>query len=65
MSDEVINNIFNFFFTTKPPGEGTGLGMPIVKRIIDNHNGNIRIESRVEHGSTFIISLPIVSDKIE
>lgn len=58
MSDDVINNIFNFFFTTKPPGEGTGLGMPIVKRIIDNHNGNIRIKSKLGHGSTFIISIP-------
>ncbi|NOY64920.1 MAG: HAMP domain-containing protein [Nitrospirae bacterium] len=60
MPEDVIKNIFNFFFTTKPPGEGTGLGMPIVKRIIDNHNGAIRVESKAGQGSTFIISLPVI-----
>ena len=65
MTEDVVRNIFNFFFTTKPPGEGTGLGMSIVKRIIDSHNGEIKVESRVGQGTTFFISLPLAANNRE
>lgn len=49
--------IFTPFFTTKK--EGTGLGLPIVAKIINEHNGRIEVESEAGKGSTFIVLLPV------
>jgi len=56
MEKEVMDKIFNPFFTTK--SDGTGLGMAIVKKIIESHNGDITINSKHKKGSTFKISIP-------
>lgn len=55
---EIQTRIFEPFFTTKPAGEGTGLGLSVSYGIIKEHKGEIRIESEVGRGSTFIITLP-------
>ncbi len=55
---EVVDKIFDPFFSTKKRGEGTGLGLHIVKRIIDNHNGEIVCKSS-DVSTQFIIKLPI------
>jgi signal transduction histidine kinase len=55
---DVQAKIFDPFFTTKPMGEGTGLGLSIVRRILDRHQGNIRVTS--QPGETiFTITLPM------
>jgi len=54
----LLNKIYNPFFTTKE--SGSGLGLMIVKKIIDEHQGNISVQSREGKGSTFTISLPQV-----
>ena len=59
ISDELKNLIFDPFFTTKAIGEGTGIGLDIVKRIVDNHNGNIYFESEMNKGTTFYVELPL------
>ncbi|HEX4628767.1 MAG TPA: ATP-binding protein, partial [Gemmatimonadales bacterium] len=51
--------IFAPFFTTKGSGRGTGLGLSIVKNIIDNHHGDIRVESDPPGGTRFILVLPL------
>jgi len=53
------DRIFDAFFTTKPAGEGSGLGLHIVKQIIEKHNGKIWFESEIDRGTTFIVELPI------
>lgn len=57
---EIMPKLFQPFFTTKPPGEGSGLGLNIVKKIIDKHQGEISVES-IPGKTNFTVSLPIVS----
>jgi PAS domain S-box-containing protein len=54
---EVLDRLFEPFFTTKP--RGTGLGLPITKRLIEQHGGSISVRSAPETGTTFEISLPV------
>src|SRR5947207_494387 len=56
---ENLKKVFDPFFTTKPIGEGTGLGLSITHGIIVQHQGTIGIESAVDKGTTFVITLPI------
>jgi len=56
--EDVLTRIFDPFFTTKPVGEGTGLGLAISHQIIQQHGGEIQVESRVGEGTSFHIKLP-------
>lgn len=62
IEEKNINKIFNPFFTTKD--EGTGLGLPIVNRIIDGHNGTINITSKVGEGTMFEILIPLYKGEL-
>ena len=60
MNDEVKQRIYENFFTTKPVGQGTGLGMGIVKDIIENkHGGTVSFETTEGEGTTFTFTIPI------
>jgi signal transduction histidine kinase len=54
---EILQKIFEPFFTTKAPGEGSGLGLDIVKKIIEKHQGEIKVES-IPGQTTFTVFLP-------
>lgn len=58
MERAVKDRIFEPYFTTKDVGEGTGLGLSLVREIIEQHRGSIAVESRPGAGSCFIIELP-------
>ena len=59
MPEEIRSKVFEPFFTTKDFGKGTGLGLTVVKGIIEEHGGTIVVESVVDKGTTFWIRLPI------
>ncbi len=54
----IVDKIFQPFFTTKPTGQGTGLGLSLSYDIVKAHGGEIKVESKAGEGSTFIIQLP-------
>ncbi|MDD3150103.1 MAG: ATP-binding protein [Candidatus Gastranaerophilales bacterium] len=58
MDDTAKKKVFEPFYTTKPIGEGTGLGMSISYKIIKNHNGIIEVESEKGQGTKFTIKMP-------
>ncbi|WP_303924201.1 ATP-binding protein [Draconibacterium sediminis] len=57
--EEIHEKIFEPFFTTKKAGEGTGIGLELVLKIIEKHQGNLEFESKVGEGTTFTITLPV------
>lgn len=57
--EDVQSKIFDPFFTTKGIGEGTGLGLEVVRRIVEHHKGNIEVES-VPGKTTFTVCFPVV-----
>ncbi len=56
---KVLDKIFQPFFTTKPTGQGTGLGLSLSYDIVKAHGGELKVETKEEEGTTFIISLPV------
>jgi signal transduction histidine kinase len=56
---EAIDRIFDRYFTTKKPGEGTGLGLFVTKSLIENMGGEIKVTSRNGGGTTFTVTLPV------
>ena len=61
--DSIKEKIFQPFFTTKPTGSGTGLGLSLSYDIVKAHGGELKVESKEGEGSIFIISLPMIIKK--
>ena len=61
IAEEQLDKIFDPFFSTKEPGEGTGLGLSVSYTIIKEHDGRLYVESQPGKGATFVVELPIVT----
>jgi two-component system NtrC family sensor kinase len=58
IAPENMDKIFNPFFTTKPTGQGTGLGLSLCHNLVQGMGGDIVVESEPGHGATFTVRLP-------
>ena len=63
IAPESLPNIFDPFFTTKEVGQGTGLGLPISSRIVEEHDGWIEAANAAGGGAVFTVYLPQISMK--
>lgn len=63
IKEENLDKIFNPFYTTKM--DGTGLGLGVCKAIMYRHQGSIKVKSKVDEGTTFLIAFPFVCEKVE
>ena len=61
ISEDIIPFVFEPFFSTKPTGKGTGLGLSMAKSIVNEHGGNINIESQQGTGTVVSISFPVIN----
>lgn len=63
MDEDTLQRIFEPFFSTKPAGKGTGLGLAVVHGIMTSHDGAILAESKLGEGSTFVLYIPAAKPK--
>lgn len=61
MSEEVKSKLFSSFFSTKGP-QGTGLGLLVTSKLIEEHKGTIEVDSQLDQGTTFSIRLPMITE---
>ena len=54
-----VDKIFQPFYTTKPPGQGTGLGLSLSYDVIKAHDGTIKVETKENEGTVMIVELPV------
>ena len=62
---EIINQIFDPYFTTKEFGKGSGMGLTVVQGIVKNHDGAITVDSQVGKGTAFTILFPVIDEAPE
>ena len=59
IAPDVLPHIFDNYYTTKAATEGTGLGLPIARSIVQEHGGEIKVSTELGKGSVFTVFLPV------
>ena len=62
MDKETVSQLFTPFFTTKPVGVGTGLGLSVSYAILEAHDAQVTVDSEIGVGTTFNLSFPVIAD---
>jgi signal transduction histidine kinase len=62
---DIIERVFDPYFTTKAFGEGAGMGLTVVHGIVKNHSGTITVDSRPGEGAAFTLLFPLIDRKSE
>jgi len=65
ITPEILDRIFDPYFTTKEIDKGTGMGLAVVHGIIKNHNGAVHVDSEPGEGTSFSMAFPVVHERIE
>lgn len=65
MDETTMKRAFDPFFTTRKPGEGTGLGLSVVHGIVQSHRGTVEIRSQLNRGTTVSVYLPATDEQVE
>jgi CheY-like chemotaxis protein/anti-sigma regulatory factor (Ser/Thr protein kinase) len=63
IDEAVMKKIFDPYFTTKGPGEGTGMGLAVAHGIVKDHGGDIKVYSKLGEGTTFSVYLPLIKSR--
>jgi len=64
MPPEVLDHAFDAFFTTRPSGQGSGLGLTVARKILRDHGGDVLIASRVGRGTTCTLHVPVMAEAV-
>lgn len=64
IDDALLPRVFTPFFTTKEPGQGTGLGLSVSYRIVEGHGGSLTAERAAGGGATFVVQLPVATSRV-
>jgi CheY-like chemotaxis protein len=62
---EILERVFDPYFTTKKPGEGTGLGLSVVHGIVKRYGGDIKIDTTPGKGTTVIVKIPLIEVEVK
>lgn len=65
IGQDIIDCIFDPYFTTKEVGKRSGMGLSVVHGLVKNHNGTIKVDSQVGRGTSFIILLPVIGQDVQ
>ncbi len=65
MDDELVKQLFEPFFTTKDVGQGTGLGLSLLQKLVHQYEGEVQVESQVQKGTEFKLFLPVLFNQAQ
>ena len=65
IAPEILDSIFEPYYTTKPAGEGTGMGLSVVQGIAESYGGAVSVESELDRGSRFVLHFPVTEEETE
>ncbi len=63
IAEDIVDNILEPFYTTKPTGQGTGLGLSLAYKMVEDHHGSLKIDSQPGLGTRVVVRLPLPGER--